>query len=82
MLDTPQQAYLVLHLLHGLFVGLWNTSLMVTEDRHHAIRVIVSVEFLLDRRICWDALIELLLESDRSVVSTKNLRGKTLHVGV
>jgi hypothetical protein len=72
--------HLLSHLAHGGLVRLRHGTLMVTKDGDHAIGLIVSVQFLLYRRFHRRILVELLLEGDRSVVSTEHLRCETLHV--
>jgi len=55
---------------------------MVTEDGNHSVGFIVRVEFFLDGSIGGSLLVELVLESLRSVEGTENLGGKPLHVPV
>jgi len=63
-------------------MGLWCTTLMVTEDGNHSVGFVVRVEFLLDGAVVRSLLVELNLESLRSVEGTEDFRGKPLHVPV
>ena len=63
-------------------MGLWCATLMVTEDGNHSVGLVVCVEFLLDGSIVRGLLVELNLESLRSVEGTENLGGQPLHVSV
>jgi len=55
---------------------------MVTKDCDHSVGFVVCVEFLLDGSVMGRLLVELNLESLRSVEGTENLGGKSLHVSV
>ena len=55
---------------------------MVTEDGDHSVGFVVCIEFLLDGSVRRSLLVELDLESLRSVEGTKNLGGKSLHVSI
>lgn len=59
---------------------LGHTALMVTQDGYHAVCLVVRIQLLLDSRITWRVIVELLLERPRGVVGTENLRRKALHV--
>jgi hypothetical protein len=74
--------HLVTHARHRLLVGFWHGTLMVTEDRDHSVGLVVCVELLLDGSVMRCLLVELNLESLRSVEGTKNLGGKSFHVSV
>jgi hypothetical protein len=47
---------------------------------HHTIRVIAMLELFLHGTILDRSLVELVLESDRGIVSTENLRAKAVQV--
>ena len=55
-------------------------TLMVTQDSHHTVRVVIRVQLLLDRALFGRATIEQILERQRRVVCTEDLRGEPLHV--
>jgi len=55
---------------------------MVTEDSDHSIGFVVCVQFLLDGSVVGGLLVELSLESLRSIEGTENLGGKSLHIPV
>jgi ABC-type cobalamin transport system ATPase subunit len=59
---------------------LGHCPLMVTQDGHHTICLVVRIEFLLKRSLLRRVLVELLLEGDGSVVGTEDLGCETLHV--
>jgi hypothetical protein len=54
---------------------------MVTKNGHHSIRLIVGIEFFLERRVRKRLVVELFLEGDRCIISTEYFRSETLHVG-
>lgn len=55
---------------------------MVTEDGDHSVGFVVGVQFLLNGSVMRGLLIELNLESPRSVEGTENLGSESLHVSV
>lgn len=63
-------------------MGLRYGTLMVAENGDHSVGFVVCVEFLLDGSVVWSLLVELNLESLRSVEGTENLGGKSFHVPV
>lgn len=59
---------------------LGDRPLMVTQDSHHTVSVVVGIQLLLHGSIFRRTLVELLLECDRRVVRTEHLRSEALHV--
>ena len=55
---------------------------MVTKDGNHSVGFVVRVELLLDGSVMRSLLVELNLESLRSIEGTEDLRGKSLHISV
>lgn len=55
---------------------------MVTEDGDHSVGFVVRVEFLLCGSVMRRLLVELNLESLRSVEGTENLSSEPLHVSI
>ena len=57
------------------------TPLMVTKNGDHSICLIVGIELLLKSGVRKRLVVELVLEGDRRIISTEDLRSETLHVG-
>ena len=53
---------------------------MVTQNGNHTVRVVVVVQFFLQCANLRRAIVELVLERDRSIVSTEHFCTEALHV--
>ena len=79
-LSPTTSTYLLSHLTHRLFVRFGHRTLMVTEDSHHTIRMVVCFELFLNRPFLRRTFIQLFLESDGGIVSTEHLGSETFHI--
>lgn len=53
---------------------------MVTQDGDHTVRMVVRVQFLLNRAFLGRTTVKEILERQRRVVGTEHLRSQALHV--
>ncbi len=61
-------------------MGFAHCLLMVTEDSHLPIRLIVRSDLLYHRSILWCPILKLLFEGDGGIIRSEDFRRETLHV--